>query len=214
MDRWVALDVGETLIDETRVWATWSEVLGISPFTVMGTLGAMIAQGRDHGDLFVELGVPAWQTLWPEVDRRMGGFLSTDLYPDAIPTLGALRKAGYRLAIVANQPSLRTHELHEAGIEAEVMAMSEELGVSKPDPVFFQRTLELLGDPDPATVAYVGDRVDNDVLPAAAAGMRAVWLRRGPWGTIQQLPPDVAPALVVDSLTELVERLDEAFPAG
>jgi FMN phosphatase YigB (HAD superfamily) len=68
-----------------------------------------------------------------------------------------------------------------------------------------------MGLPDPASVAYVGDRVDNDVLPAIRAGLRAVWLRRGPWGVIQRLPDDVRPALTVDSLDELVERIDEAF---
>ena len=62
-----------------------------------------------------------------------------------------------------------------------------------------------------ASVAYVGDRVDNDVLPSIAAGLRAVWIRRGPWGIIQELPPDARPALVVDSLSELVERIDEAW---
>jgi FMN phosphatase YigB (HAD superfamily) len=89
--------------------------------------------------------------------------------------------------------------------------MSEAIGVAKPDPAFFGRALELMGGPEPSSVAYVGDRVDNDVLPADAAGMRAVWIRRGPWGVIQRLPPDATPALVVDSLAELVERIGEAW---
>jgi len=63
----------------------------------------------------------------------------------------------------------------------------------------------------PGEVAYVGDRVENDLIPATEAGMRAVWIRRGPWGLIQQLPPGIVPALVVDSLDELVERIDEAW---
>jgi FMN phosphatase YigB (HAD superfamily) len=57
----------------------------------------------------------------------------------------------------------------------------------------------------------VGDRVDNDVVPALRAGMRAVWLRRGPWGVIQELPEDVRPALTVSSLDELVERIGEVW---
>ncbi|MDQ3554297.1 MAG: hypothetical protein M3395_07810, partial [Chloroflexota bacterium] len=59
-----------------------------------------------------------------------------------------------------------------------------------------------------------GDRIDNDVLPAAAAGMRAVWLRRGPWGVIHGTAPLQA-ALVVDSLDELVQRIAECWsPSG
>jgi FMN phosphatase YigB (HAD superfamily) len=91
------------------------------------------------------------------------------------------------------------------------MAMSDAIGLAKPSPAFFARALELMGSPDPATVAYVGDRIDNDVIPAAAAGMRAVWLRRGPWGVIQRPDPQAPPALTVDSLDELAERIGEAW---
>jgi FMN phosphatase YigB (HAD superfamily) len=94
--------------------------------------------------------------------------------------------------------------------------MSEAMGVAKPDPGFFAHALELMGMPDPGSVANVGDRVDNDVLPVLEAGLRSVWLRRGPWGVIQHLPEGTRPALVVDSLAELAERIDEAWeaPAG
>ena len=73
------------------------------------------------------------------------------------------------------------------------------------------RTLELIGSPPQSSVAYVGDRVDNDVVPAIEAGMRAVWIRRGPWGLIQELPDGVEPALVVGSLDELADRIGEAW---
>ena len=59
-------------------------------------------------------------------------------------------------------------------------------------------------------VAYVGDRLDNDVRPAAASGMRAVWLRRGPWAALASEEPAGA-ALVVDSLTELVDRIGDVL---
>ncbi len=57
----------------------------------------------------------------------------------------------------------------------------------------------------PSAVAYVGDRVDNDVLPAAAAGLVAVHVRRGPWGLLQPSPPEAA--LVVDDLRSLPHAL-------
>ena len=50
--------------------------------------------------------------------------------------------------------------------------------------------------------------------PSIAAGLRAIWLRRGPWGAIGMLPPDITPALVVDSLDEMVDRISEAWPVG
>ena len=55
-----------------------------------------------------------------------------------------------------------------------------------------------------SSVLYVGDRIDNDVLPAAAAGMRTCWLRRGPWGVLQDLPDGAEPPdLDLEGLGEL-----------
>jgi HAD superfamily hydrolase (TIGR01549 family) len=206
---WVILDVGETLIDETRAWDIWADVLGIGRQRLATTLGATIAADDHHHTLFDVLRVPDWRSRIPEVERRFGGFQRMDLYPDALRSMEALRELGFRLGVVANQPASRTAELRSIGVDADVIAMSDELGVAKPDPVFFARLLGLLGDVDPERVAYVGDRVDNDVMPSRAAGLRAVWIRRGPWGAIQSLPDPAAADLVVSSLDELVARIGE-----
>jgi FMN phosphatase YigB (HAD superfamily) len=80
-------------------------------------------------------------------------------------------------------------------------------GVSKPDPRFFARIVDELGLPA-AEIAYVGDRVDNDVMPALAAGMVPVHLRRGPWGIVQAGWPEAMRARVrADSLDAVAERL-------
>ena len=213
-DRWVCLDVGETLVDETRVWSTWADELGVPRLTFLAALGAVIERGGDHREVFPIFGADDWQLRAPAVEGAYGGFTSDDLYPDAARAIEALRDSGYRIAIVANQPGIRTDQLRAVGIEAEVVAMSEWMGVTKPNPAFFARALELMGSPWPSEVAYVGDRVDNDVLPAEAAGMRSVWIRRGPWGVIQRLPEGTRPALVVDSLDELAERIGEAWDSA
>lgn len=210
-ERWVCLDVGETLIDETRVWSTWADALGVPRLTFHAKLGEIVARGADFREIFSAFSAGDWQERLPEVEAAYAGFQRDDLYPDAVRSIDALRGRGYRIAIVANQPAARDEQLRAAGIEAEVMAMSDAIGVAKPQPEFFARALELMGSPPPGDVAYVGDRVDNDVLPAIAAGLRAIWLRRGPWGVIQQLPDGVAPALVVDTLDELVARIGEAW---
>ncbi len=211
MSRWIMLDVGETLIDETRVWSTWADHLGIPRLTFMGVLGAEIARGGQHHDVFARFGITNWREWAASVESEYRGFKPIDLYPDALRSMAALRAGGFRLAVIANQPAQRTAELRALGVDAEVIAMSAEMEVSKPAPEFFARALELIGSPPPGEVAYVGDRVENDVTPAIEAGMRAVWIRRGPWGLIQQLPPGIVPSLVVSSLDELVERIDEAW---
>jgi FMN phosphatase YigB (HAD superfamily) len=87
------------------------------------------------------------------------------------------------------------------------MASSASWGVEKPDPRFFERIATELDLPV-ADIAYVGDRLDNDVRPAAAAGMRAIFIRRGPWAWIQA-PSDDPPeaSLTVNSLEELPAAL-------
>jgi HAD superfamily hydrolase (TIGR01662 family) len=208
--RWVVLDVGETLVDESRTWKAWADELGISHLEFMSVFGAVVARGQgyqDVGDYFPDID---WAARREAVHAKLGALTGEDIFPDARASLDVLRDRGYRVAIIGNQPSIVGDELRELGIEAEVMLMSAEMGVMKPDPHFFAVALDRLGAPDPGDVAYVGDRIDNDVMPAAAAGMRAIWLRRGPWGVV----PLVAPAeadLVVGSLTELAERIDEAW---
>ena len=209
MTRWFCFDVGEVLVDETRVWTAWADILGISAFTLMAVLGAAIERGEDHEAAFPRLGLSNWRAREPEVEDAFGGIRAEDIFPDALPALAALRAAGYRLAVIGNQPERRHAELAALGFEPDVMAMSDALGVHKPSPAFFEAVLELLGA-DAADVAYVGDRIDNDVTPATAAGMRAVWLRRGPWGRLHEDRRRAA-SLIVDSLDELVSRSDEVW---
>jgi FMN phosphatase YigB (HAD superfamily) len=77
---------------------------------------------------------------------------------------------------------------------------SERWGVSKPAAEFFARVAQELGRP-PEEIAYVGDRVDNDITPALAFGMQAVHIRRGPHGSVDETPEGAQP---IDSLLELV----------
>ena len=213
--RWVVLDVGETLVDETRVFRTWAEIFGLPEFTLMAVLGGSISNADKPDDwrrFFELIQQPDWQDSRPDFEARYGSLRSDDLYPDALRAIDGLKERGYRVAVTANQPAQRHDELVALGVDVEAMGMSDAMGVAKPNPAFFSRTIELLGSPPAGDVAYVGDRVDNDVLPSAAAGMRAVWIRRGPWGLLHEDPHGVA-HLVVRSLDELVERIDEAWEA-
>lgn len=188
--RWFVLDIGEVLIDETRVWAVWADVLGLPVFTVMAAIGGAVAGGGDHRDAFVELGARDWAARQEQFEARYGGFRATDLYPDVAAALAALRAEGFGVAIMGNQPASRSAELRALGVEADIVAMSGELGVEKPSAAFFAAVVAVT-EAAPADIAYVGDRVDNDVLPALAAGLRPVWLRRGPWGALHRLPAGV-----------------------
>jgi FMN phosphatase YigB (HAD superfamily) len=79
--------------------------------------------------------------------------------------------------------------------------------VEKPAPAFFAKVVSECGYP-PEQIAYVGDRLDNDVRPSRAIGMTAVFVRRGPWGWIQAGRGRPAEAdVVVEGLTQLPDAL-------
>jgi len=186
----VVFDVGETLVDETGMWTRAAEAAGLTPFTLMAGLGATIARGLAHDDVWDLLGV----------ERAPGTWNATDWYPDARPCLERLRAAGYRVCACGNTPAFVEEQLRPL---VDAVASSASLGVAKPSQEFFARVGELAGAPA-ARIAYVGDRVDNDVAPALAAGMVAVHIRRGPWGYLQAPPSG---AIRIESLDELPAAL-------
>jgi FMN phosphatase YigB (HAD superfamily) len=207
MIRAVVFDVGETLVDETDAWGDWADWLGVPRLTLFGVLGAVIARGGDHREVFGVLrpGIDlAVESRARAAAGRRGMVTVEDLYPDALTCLGDVAAAGYRIGIAGNQPTETEAVLRALDVPLELVASSESWGVHKPDPAFFERIAAELRL-DPAEIAYVGDRVDNDVAPAAAAGMSAIFIRRGPWAIIQagrESPPEAASA-VIESLTEL-----------
>src|SRR5437667_261883 len=123
---------------------------------LMAALGAEIATGGDHRTAFEIVGAPHWRELMPRAEDLYGGFQPDDCYPDALPAVQELCARGYRVAILANQPARRTPELRALGFEPDVMAMSDEMGVSKPDAAFVQRALDVMGGADPELVADRG----------------------------------------------------------
>ncbi|HWJ31226.1 MAG TPA: HAD family hydrolase [Gaiellaceae bacterium] len=182
----VVFDVGETLVDETAMWTRAAEAAGVTPFTLMAGLGATIALERPHDAVWTMLGI----------DPPAGSWVMDDWYPDARPCLERLRADGYRVCACGNTPAFVEQDLAPL---VDAVASSESLGVWKPAPEFFERLVDLAGVPA-ERIAYVGDRVDNDVGPAIAAGMTGVHIRRGPWGYLQT-PPDEA--IRIESLVEL-----------
>jgi len=124
-----------------------------------------------------------------------------DLHSDALPCLDALRERGLRLGAAGN---MRT--VHEDFLRAHVdfVGSSERWGVEKPAAGFFAHVVEEAGA-DAAEIVYVGDRVDNDVVPALAAGLRAVRIRRGAHADVDSPTGTVT----IDSLAELPETLDD-----
>ena len=208
--RAVCFDVGETLIDETRHWGEWADFLGVPRLTLFATLGMTMARGQSHRRVF-DLFRPDLDLATARKLCRAQGwrydFLAEDLYPDAVPCLAELRARGIKVLVAGNQPIEAEAALARIGLPADVIASSARWGVAKPDAEFFARIVAASGE-SAQRIAYVGDRLDNDMLPARAACMFAVFLRRGPWGWMYAEHPDIAQAdLRLDDLTRLPDAL-------
>ncbi|HYI73994.1 MAG TPA: HAD family hydrolase [Gaiellaceae bacterium] len=195
----VVFDVGETLVDEERWWRHLSDREGLQPHVVWAALGVTIERGEEHDALWAHLGIDQPPRWWTELQYSLD-----DLYPDALDCLHRVREQGLRVGIVGNQTAALEAWARESKLPADVISSSASLGVRKPDPAFFEAVVELM-ESRADEVAYVGDRVDNDVLPAARAGLVAVHVRRGPWGRLQRTPPEAA--LGLDDLASLPDAL-------
>lgn len=132
--------------------------------------------------------------------RAMLGALEFRPYPDVLPALRELRERGPALVIASNWDCSLPEWLGPTGIMELVdgVVTSAEVGAAKPDPRVFERALAIAGAA-PGEAVHVGDKVDNDVEGARAAGVRAILVqRRG------EPPPGVE---AVRSLRELAALL-------
>jgi HAD superfamily hydrolase (TIGR01549 family) len=206
----VVFDVGETLVDETRQWGDWADWMGVPRFTFFALKGVLIERGLHHREVFEMLRPgfdhdAAWRQRLAEGYRY--DFEPDDFYPDALPCLATLHGRGFRIGIAGNQPEAAEAALRDARVPADFVGSSTGWGVEKPSAAFFERMVAEAGVPADQ-IAYVGDRLDNDVLPARAAGMTAVFIRRGPWGFVQAGWPQVDQAHIrLESLADLERAL-------
>jgi HAD superfamily hydrolase (TIGR01549 family) len=213
----VVFDVGECLVDETREYGTWADWLGVPRHVFSAVFGAVIARGQDYRETF-QVFQPGFDLEKARQQRADEGipewFGGDDLYPDVRPALARLRDAGLWVGIAGNQTTRAGGILRSLELPADMIVTSDDWGAAKPDPAFFRRMIEAVPF-DPGSILYVGDRLDNDIVPASAAGLRTALIRQGPWAWIQRDDPDACrvPDMRVDSLAELPGRI-AAFNAG
>ena len=205
----IVFDVGETLVDETRIWTRWAGRMGVTPFTMLGLVGAMAALGQSHVDAF-ELIRPGFDLAgeslrWAaeEPNSLRENFDQDDLYPDVTPTLEALDALGVPVWFAGNQPPQAREALMAMNLPIRSIINSSDVGIEKPAAGFFA-AVALAVAFDPGRILYVGDRLDNDVMPAAAAGLKTVLMRRGPWGFIHASRREASSAdAICESLLEI-----------
>lgn len=136
---------------------------------------------------------------------RMTAWDRPVLYPDARETLRRLRPL--RLGIVTNGgESAQTAKIANSGLDAltDAVAISGVLDMRKPEPAIFNEICGRLGVA-PSRCVMVGDSPEHDVGGGRAAGMRTIWVERGPWPEARPRDYDAVVSRVAE-VVQVVER--------
>ncbi len=172
---WVFFDIGSTLVDETEAYNhRIRDMISGTDITFKAFDKKRIEltrSGYDGNSQAIKFFGLA-KTPWHSEDEK--------LFADTKQTLDYLKRCKYKLGVIANQTLGVSERLKNWGILDcfDVVASSAELGVSKPDAKIFYKALEM-ADYRAEKAVMVGDRLDNDIIPAKAIGMKTIWIRSG-----------------------------------
>ncbi len=171
---WLFFDLGTTLIDESkainhRILNTIKDT-NISYTDFYETMINYYKYSEDGYKLTVDY-FGLVKSKWFSEDEL--------LY---LETLEYLRKLHlkYKIGIIANQSLNVEDRLKTLGIFDcfDLIISSANVKVSKPDSRIFEMALEKASC-HPENALMIGDRIDNDILPAIKLGMKTIWLRQG-----------------------------------
>lgn len=172
--QWLFFDVGSTLVNENKAYeARIKTAIAGKDISYQEFYDKMLSYFRKNkkGDLealsFYGLEHPAWRTD-----------LET-LYPQIKEILEQLGQE-YKLGIIANQLPGLEERLKDFGILDYFSAIfsSAEFGLAKPDPAIFKLALQKTNCL-PHQAIMIGDRLDNDIVPAKRIGMKTIWIKQG-----------------------------------
>lgn len=157
---------------------------------------ALLSYGLQHQNLAIEVA-----DLYSK-ERRA----TYKPFPEAYDILSILRRT-FNLGIISNGPiSTQREKLQIIGLGHffDVIVVSGELGIGKPEPGIFLKALELMGV-TPNEALYVGDSLTLDVLGAQNVGMYAIWINRGKVNKPKDAP---TPELEISALSDLIPPLN------
>lgn len=129
------------------------------------------------------------------------------LYPDTKMILEILSQK-YKLGVIANQVAGTKDRLDNWGIGKyfDVVVASAEAECAKPDLKIFNLALEQAGC-KPNEAVMIGDRLDNDIVPAKQLGMKTIWVRQG-FAKYQSISNETEkPDFIIDSISDILDIL-------
>ncbi|HFI0173916.1 TPA: HAD family hydrolase [Streptococcus suis] len=210
MIEWIFFDLGSTLLDEEVAYRYYIKrcVKKLQLLGIEVSEQSYREKIEDYAQQNLDPIGSTWQYFAPTEPRPLWTNEGVRLYPETIDVLEKLSQ-NYRLGIVANQSSTARELLKEWGLDSyfQVIILSEEVGIRKPDTRIFKLALEGGGIPADKAV-YVGDRYDNDILPAKSLGMRTVRILTG-FGKYSRENEKWKSDWIISSLQELPTILEQ-----
>ena len=138
--------------------------------------------------------------------------------PDTHETLSKLKKAGYRLALISNasnSPDLnRLVDNHHLRHYFELVVISADEGIRKPDPRIFANTLAKMGV-SAENAVMVGDTLPADILGAKMSNIKSIWItRRANRAENNELVDLIKPDHSISDLASLIPLMRQLNPAS
>ena len=199
---WLFFDVGSTLIDEQFAYKhrlqDIAEAANTTYQKVYDTAMEFYKENK-KGDLETAKQFGVSLSKWHTEDEI--------LYPDAAQCLKNLCRK-YKIGIIANQELGTKDRLQQQGIlqYIDLVIASAEEDVAKPDEKIFKIALERAACKSDNAI-MIGDRIDNDIIPAKNLGFHTIWIKQGfgqYWNITKE---DETPDCIVQNLTELCDIL-------
>lgn len=100
------------------------------------------------------------------------------LMPGAMDLLKFLRAKGVNVGCLSNGfKEVQFRKIRTAGLEPwiDIVVLSDDIGINKPDRRIFDYAMQRIGDTDPAHHLMIGDNPQTDIAGAIGAGWHAVW---------------------------------------
>lgn len=198
--KWLFFDIGSTLIDESECYrlryreAVEGTTISLADFEKkVIEFSKQNREGDHEAAKYYGIELRPWHK---EAEKP---------YADVEYVLNQLSGKGYRLGVIANQsPGTRERLLNWGLLKYfDIVLASAEEGISKPNPEIFHRALTAANClPDSAVM--IGDRLDNDIVPAKRIGMKTVWIKQGLGGLASVVHENEQASYEIRNLSELL----------
>ncbi len=201
---WIFFDIGSTLVDESKAYEhRIKDTIKNTNITYKQFCNLMIDFAKQGKNGYIEAA--------KELNLKITNWHSEDefLYPDTVSTLKLLSEK-YKIGIIANQPLGTQERLNKMKIDKYISLVisSAEENVSKPDLKIFKLTLDRVGCLADNAV-MVGDRLDNDIVPAKVIGMKTIWIRQGLGGLATPKNESETADFTVKNINEICGHLED-----